>query len=53
MINFSTYFRINNLISVKAGWADWDTNYKGNYKGEDLTLYLHLSGPVAALSFHF
>ena len=53
MINFNTYFRISNLISVKAGWTDWDTNYEDNVKGEDLTLYIHLSGPSAAISFHF
>jgi len=53
MISFNASFRISNLISVKAGWTDWDTNYKGDVKGEDLTLYLHLSGPSTALTFHF
>lgn len=53
MINFNTHFRISNLISVKAGWTDWDTNFKDNVKGEDLTLHIHLSGPSTAVSFHF
>ena len=53
MIGLSAYFRISNLISVKAGWSDWDTNYKGTYKDEELKLFMHLSGPATSIAFHF
>jgi hypothetical protein len=53
MINFTANFRISNLISVKAGWSDWNTNYKNKVLGEDLKLKMNLSGPSAALTFHF
>ena len=53
MINFATYYRISNLISIKGGWTIWDINYKKNVSGEDLKLKLNLSGPATAITFHF
>lgn len=53
MINVCSYYRISNLLSVKAGWIDWDIKYKDSYKDEALKLKMHLSGPIAAIVFHF
>jgi len=53
MLNYYSYYRISNLLSVKVGWCTWDINYKNNYRSEDLKLKIHLSGPATALTFHF
>jgi hypothetical protein len=53
MIQFTGYYRISNLLSLKFGWADWDVNYKREVQGETLILNVHLSGPTIGLSFHF
>jgi hypothetical protein len=53
MINFDAYFRINNLLSIKAGWNDLDVRFQDNYEGEELKLKMHFSGPALALTFHF
>jgi len=53
MLNFNTSYRINQLLSIKIGWNDWDVNYKREFNGKDLFLRVHLSGPAASLAFHF
>ena len=53
MINFSSDFRISNLISLKAGWTQWNVKMNRNYLGEPLKLKINLSGPSTAVSFHF
>ena len=53
MIQFLSYYRISNLLSLKVGWLDWDINHKREIRGEVLILKVHLSGPTAGLSFHF
>lgn len=52
MINLLYYYRISQLISLKAGWSDWDVKHKGSYKDENLYLKIHLSGPSLGISFH-
>lgn len=53
MINLNSYFRISNLVSVKAGWTHWYSRLNKNYLDENLKLEMNLSGPAAAVSFHF
>ncbi len=52
-LNFYAFYRISNLLSVKAGWNSWYSNYQDRFKNEDLVLKVHLAGPVAALVFNF
>lgn len=52
-LNFYAFYRISNLLSVKAGWNSWYSNYHDRFKNEDLVLKVHLAGPVAALVFNF
>lgn len=53
MINVVAYYRLSNLLSFKAGWADWDIKHRGTLRREDLKVEIHLSGPAMGLSFHF
>jgi hypothetical protein len=52
-LNLYTFYRISNLLSVKAGWNSWYSNYHDRFKNEDLVLKTHLAGPVAGLVFNF
>lgn len=53
MINLLAYYRLSNLLSVKMGWTDWDIKHKGTFRGENLNVRVHLSGPSMGLNFHF
>lgn len=53
MLNAFCHYRISNLLSVKIGWTDWDVSYKGEVRGERLSLNVHFSGPNTGLTFHF
>lgn len=53
MINLVTYYHVSNVLSLKAGWTDWDISHKGVFNGEELTAKVHLSGPAIGFSFHF
>lgn len=53
MLNAFCHYRISNLLSVKIGWTDWDVSYKGEIRGERLSLNVHFSGPNTGLTFHF
>jgi hypothetical protein len=52
-LNLFAFYRISNLLSVKAGWNSWYSNYHDRFKNEDLVLKIHLAGPVAGLVFNF
>lgn len=53
MINLYAYYKFSKLLSGKFGWCDWDIYSKGLVRDENLVLNVHLSGPAAALTFHF
>lgn len=53
MTTANIYYRISNLLSVRFGWMDWDMNNRKTFKGENLILKIHLSGPSTGLTFHF
>lgn len=53
MINLYAYFRLSNLLSIKAGWTDWDIKHKDKVMNEELKLKVHLSGPSTSLTFYF
>lgn len=52
-LNFYAYYRISNLLSIKAGWNSWLSKYQDRFKNDDLELKVHLAGPVTALVFNF
>lgn len=53
MINLLSYYKLSNFVSLKAGWTDWDIKHKEDYKGENLKIDVHLSGPSIGVGFHF
>ncbi len=53
MINAFAYYRLSNLLSLKFGWTDWDMNHNSDFRGENLKIKVHLSGPSTGLNFHF
>lgn len=53
MINLLAYYKLSNLLALKAGWTDWDIKHKGDYKGENLKIKVHLSGPSIGVGFYF
>ena len=52
-LNLYAFYRISDLLSIKAGWNSWYSNYHDRFKNEDLVLKVHLAGPVAAIVFNF
>ena len=52
-LNCHVFYRFSDLLSVKAGWNSWYSDYHDRFKNEDLVLKVHLAGPVAALVFNF
>ena len=53
MSQLISYYRLSNLLSLKAGWMDWDINHQSVYLKDELKVKIHLSGPSAGLVFHF
>lgn len=53
MINLYAYYKVRKWLSIRLGWNDWDIYYKDSFRGENLVLNIHLSGPCIAASFHF
>ena len=42
MINAYAFYRINNLLSLKTDWSQWNMNYDKMYSGENLELKISL-----------
>jgi len=53
MTNVNAHYRLSNLLSIKVGWMDWIINHQRTFLGKDMRIRIHLSGPVAGLTFHF
>ncbi len=53
LINLNTSYRISKLIAVKLGWNDMDIKHNGEIDGDEFDVNIHLSGPIAGVSFYF
>ncbi|MEN8248722.1 MAG: hypothetical protein ABFS32_07300 [Bacteroidota bacterium] len=56
-INYSNqltvYYRVSDLVSIRAGWYDIDVKHRSTLNGQTFKWQTRLSGPSLGVGFHF